>query len=148
MNTNLSLIAVLASTFSARSFAEEPVTLVGEWKVTSAISDGKPRDAMSFEGMRWVIGKDSLEIIPGRDTPAGRAGKPPLKCTYAVDDTQSPAHFNWTMGEGDRKLTINAIYELKGDVLRVCFAPRGQPRPDGFETKGKKCVVHEFQRSG
>jgi uncharacterized protein (TIGR03067 family) len=75
---------------------------------------------------------------PGRNTPAGLAGKPSLKCTYALDDTQSPAHFNWTVGEGDRQVTINAIYELKGDVLRVCFAKRGEPRPDGFETKGKK----------
>ena len=102
---------------------------------------------MNFDNMRWVIGKDSLEVIPGRNTPAGLAGKPPLKCTYSVDDTQSPAHFNWTLGDGDRKLMINAVYELKGDVLRVCFAPRGQPRPDGFETKGKRCSAYEFRRS-
>ena len=147
LRSGSSFIAVLVATFSSLSFADEPPKLVGQWKLTSAISDGKPRDTINFDGMHWVINKDSLEITPGQDTPAGLGGKPSLKCTYAVDDNHSPAHFDWTVGDGDRKTTVNAIYELKGEVLRICFAPRGQPRPDGFDTAGKKCVVYEFRRS-
>jgi uncharacterized protein (TIGR03067 family) len=123
-----------------------PATLMGEWKVTSAVRDGKALDAHNFDGMRWGIGKDSLEVTPGRATPAGLAGRPALKGAFVVDDTKSPAHFGWMVGDGDRKSTINGIYELKGDVLRVCFARRGEPRPDGFETKGKNSVVYEFTR--
>ena len=143
----LLVLAIVAATYSSLLFAEEAAKLEGRWKANAAIRDGKLRDAMNFDGMYWVIRKDSLEIIPGRNTPAGLAGKPALKCSFAVDETQLPAHFDWTIGEGERKLTVKAIYELKGDVLRICFAPRNQPRPDGFDTAGKKCVVYEFLRS-
>ena len=125
---------------------EIPATLMGEWKVTAGVRDGKAMDAINFDGMRWVIGKDSLEMTPGGTTPAGIAGRPALKGIFAVDDTQSPAQFDWTVGEGDRKSTISGIFELKGDVFRVCFARRGEPRPDGFDTKGSKSVVYEFSK--
>jgi uncharacterized protein (TIGR03067 family) len=79
-------------------------------------------------------------------TPAGAAAKPPLKCSYTVDNTQAPAHFNWTLGEGDKSVKVKAIYERKGDVLRVCFPQHEEPRPTGFETKGQKWSVYEFER--
>ncbi len=144
---NMFLTIVWTSAFTLPCAADETVTLIGDWVVTSVESGGKSRDPINFDGMQWVLGKETLEIMPARATPAGLAHKPNLKCTFAVDDTQSPAHFNWTIGEGDKKATINAIYELKGDVLRVCFARRGAPRPGGFDTQGKRSSVYEFKRA-
>jgi len=41
-----------------------------------------------------------------------------------------------TRSDGPRKgETVLAIYEVKGDSLRTCFAPHGELRPDGFAPK-------------
>lgn len=126
--------------------ADEPAPLVGEWRVVSAEMGGEPRDKLNFDGMRWTFGTETLEIGPGTFTPAGAAARPPLKCSYTVDNTQDPAHFNWTLGEGEQSIKVNAIYELKDDILRVCFPQHGEPRPDGFATKGHKWTVYELER--
>lgn len=140
--------ACLLATVPLLCIAAEPASLIGEWEATSASGGGKERAKVNFEGMRWSIGEKSLEITAGKFTPAGLAGKGALKCSYSVDNTQTPAHFNWTLGAGEKKTTVPAIYELKGDVLRVCFPQHGEPRPDSFNTQGKKWSLYEFKRAG
>jgi uncharacterized protein (TIGR03067 family) len=139
-------IIVLSAPLESRCQAEEPLGLEGAWIVTSAMWDGEPTDAMNFEGMRWTFAKDSLQIGPGKNTPAGLAGKPDLKCTYTVDNGQTPAHFDWTLHSGEKKFIIPAIYEHKGDLFRIAFAPRSQPRPTSFDTSDGKWVVYELKR--
>ena len=133
--------------FHSLCLAGEPASLLGEWNVTSAERRGQSLDEINYAGMRWTFGKDTLEITPGRFTPAGLAAKPNLKCSYAVDDTKSPRHFNWTVGEGEKKRTVNAIYAVKNDVLTICFGKVGTDRPTGFDTKGTQWIAYKFKRN-
>lgn len=145
--SSLGALAALAVFLNSFCSADEPVSLIGEWTAISMEARGKAQDKINYGGMRWTFAKDTLQVRPGRSTPAGIAGKPPLKCSYVRDDTQSPRHFNWTMGEGEKQKTVNAIYELKDDVLRICFAKGGEERPQSFHTKGTEYAVYQFKRS-
>lgn len=142
----LTLPLALGFVMVSQCRAENQPALEGEWIVTAALRDGKPSDAMNFEGMRWTFGKDSLQITPGKNTPAGLSGKADLNCTYTVDNAQTPAHFDWTLHFGEKKHLVPAIYEQNGDVFRLAFAPRDQPRPTSFDTTSGKWVVYEFKR--
>jgi hypothetical protein len=51
---------------------------------------GKAVNEASWGGMRWTFANDTFEVQPGRSTPAGIAKKSPLKCSYALDDTEVP----------------------------------------------------------
>jgi len=53
-----------------------------------------------------------------------------------------------TRSEGPRKgETVLAIYEVKGDSLRTCFAPPGRERPTGFTPKeGSGHVLRTYKR--
>ena len=142
-----SAIALLAVCLSGLCKAEEPASLHGEWAVVKMESRGKAVGEVSWGGMRWTIAKDTLTVLPGRSTPAGISGRPPLKCSYAVDDTSTPKHFNWVLGTGDKTRKIKAIYELSGDAFKVCFVKGGRERPLDFRTEGTESVVYEFKRT-
>lgn len=125
---------------------DDSASLLDEWRVVAKTTGGEPVDKFNFDGMRWTLGKRTLDIVPTAINLAGAAASPSLKCSYSVDNSQTPAHFNWTLGEGEKSVEVNAIYELKDDLLRVCFPQHGEPRPTGFETKGQKWSVYEFKR--
>lgn len=121
-------------------------SLFGQWTVTSAERRGQSLDEINYVGMRWTFRKDLLEIAPGRFTPAGLAAKRKLKCSYSVDDTKSPRHLNWTIGESEKKRSVSAIYELNDDVLTICFDKAGKGRPTRFDTKGSEWIAYELKR--
>lgn len=140
-------VAVTAVLLSRFCIAEEAAPLLGEWTVVAMERRGKPVDEISWAGMRWTFSKDTFEIQPGRSTPAGLAKKPPLKCSYTVDNITTPRHFNWTMHGGGKTRDVKAIYELTDDVLRVCFSKGGTERPKDFNTKGAESAVYTFKRT-
>lgn len=142
-----SIVAILGVILGGLCFADEPTPLLGEWAVVGMEARGKAVNEISWGGMRWTFAKETLEVRPGRSTPAGIARKPPLKCSYVLDNTKTPCHFNWVLGEGDKTKRISAIYEVSGDVLKVSFAKGGAKRPTSFETKGTECVVYTFKRN-
>jgi uncharacterized protein (TIGR03067 family) len=123
--------------------------LLGEWQVVAQVMGGEPVDTFNFEGMRWVIGKERLNIVPATINLSGVAVSPTPRYDYSLDRTQSPAHFNWLWAFGEtpeKRLAIAGIYELKDDLLRVCIPELGEPRPTGFDSKGQKWTVYEFKR--
>jgi uncharacterized protein (TIGR03067 family) len=126
----------------------DAASLLGEWRVVAQESRGEPVDKFNFDGMRWTFGKEALDILPASINSAGVATRPVPKFSYYLDETQSPAHFNWiwNFGEREKSMQIAGIYELKGNVLRVCIPQRKEPRPTGFETKGQKWTLYEFRR--
>ena len=92
---------------------------------------------------RWRQQPAFVLVSAGRD-PAGES----LDWMQAFARASGAPFYHQQGREGlGYEATINAIYELKGDVLRVCFARRGQPRPSGFDTQGKKSSVYEFKRA-
>ena len=55
--------------------------------------------------------------------------------------------FKNTIGPNKKK-TLRAIYELKGDSLRICYHLDGKPRPKKFETEPKTSIyLVNYQRN-
>jgi len=140
-------VAVMAGLLNGLCIAEEAAPLLGEWTVVAMERRGKAVEEISWAGMSWTFSKDAFEVQPGRSTPAGIAKKPPLKCSYTLDDTKTPHHFNWTMHGGGKTKDIKAICELTDDVLRVCFSKGGTERPKDFNTRDTESVVYTFKRT-
>jgi uncharacterized protein (TIGR03067 family) len=56
--------------------------------------------------------------------------------TNKLDPAQKPAHVDAAVTEGQGKdTTMLGIYELKGDIMKVCFDLKGKERPSSFTAK-------------
>jgi uncharacterized protein (TIGR03067 family) len=62
-------------------------------------------------------------------------GGAPDKGTYTLDSTSKPKSMTITGTEGPNQgKTFPAIYELKGDTLRICYDLSGAKRPSEFKS--------------
>ncbi|HUJ71287.1 MAG TPA: TIGR03067 domain-containing protein, partial [Verrucomicrobiae bacterium] len=62
-------------------------------------------------------------------------GSLPDKGTYTIDSTTKPKSMTVTGTEGPNNgKTFPAIYELKGDQLRICYDLSGAKRPTEFKS--------------
>jgi uncharacterized protein (TIGR03067 family) len=101
----------------------------GAWVMTSIAvdpPDAKPADA---DRLRVAV-KNGVAAV-------GRPGETEADASYvlAVDPTKSPMTIDVRpQGEKDAKPVLG-IYELKGDVLRVCWAGEGRERPTEFKAE-------------
>jgi uncharacterized protein (TIGR03067 family) len=100
-------------------------------------------------------------VVNGKDDPSPRGtwsvtlkdGKYTSKVgdegTVKVDPTTTPKSQDITPSGGDFKGKSSlAIYEVKGNTLRVCWAPPGKPRPEAFECKkGSGHALYTYKRA-
>jgi uncharacterized protein (TIGR03067 family) len=153
MRTQLrKLLPVFMLTASLQSYclAEEPARLDGIWEISSVEHRGQPIDEeqyrLTYQGMRWYINGQSLKLVHVKLV-HGRSKGPIWNGTYELDDTQTPAHFDWTLLAGDEKRKVLGVYERKDNVLRICKAGIGRPRPTSFDTsEDGTWTLYEFQR--
>ncbi len=99
-------------------------------------ADGKPVPAEAVKRMRWTFKGDKL-LIAG-NLADGREEE----CAYKVDPTQSPKHLDFTTPTETK--AILAIYEVKGDELKICVrhASSADGRPTEFAARpGSKLVL-------
>jgi uncharacterized protein (TIGR03067 family) len=62
-------------------------------------------------------------------------GDKPDRGTYTVDSTTQPMGMTITGTEGPNNgKTFPAIFELKGDTLRICYDLSGAKRPTEFKS--------------
>ena len=75
-------------------------------------------------------------------------GANPDRGTYTVDATSKPKSITVTGTEGPNQgKTFPAIYELKGDTLRICYDLSGAKRPTEFKSiAGTKLYLVTYQR--
>jgi uncharacterized protein (TIGR03067 family) len=128
----LTTITLLACAFVARADDKDEVKkLEGTWEVTALEGGGKelPKGKM-----------DKLTIKDGKMTGFGP------EITLSTDATKKPKWLNMTFTRDGKDLTVNAIYELNGEELKICIplAPAkgsgmvfDNKRPEGFDTKDK-----------
>jgi uncharacterized protein (TIGR03067 family) len=119
-------------TLSLTRAAEDPKdALQGVWIAQSGERDGRASMADEIKSMRVTITADKFILHEG--------GEPDLECTYKIDATQSPKHLDLTPANVDNKdKPVHAIYELKGDELKICARQADGsdgPRPSEFATK-------------
>jgi uncharacterized protein (TIGR03067 family) len=106
----------------------ELTKLDGTWVVESILRDPREKYPDEGKGIQCVIKEGKvLAKAPGKDqpSPGGLAIKiHPAKTPKAMD----------LQSEGGKDVIL-AIYELEGDILRVCWGPLEKPRPTEFASK-------------
>jgi uncharacterized protein (TIGR03067 family) len=102
------------------------------------------------------IPDDELKKFPGHLTIKGgkwtlKAGERSQTGTFTADTAKKPAQMDIKPGDGPNAgKTIQAIYELDGDTMKVCYAPAGKDRPTSFDTKDKEgyaLIVYKREKS-
>jgi uncharacterized protein (TIGR03067 family) len=105
----LAAIALLICAVSVRADDKDEVKkLEGEWKVEAIVGGGKEIPA----------GKGAPEKLTIKDGKLTGFG-PEVK--LSTDATKKPKWLNMTFTRDDVERTINAIYELDGDQLKICM---------------------------
>lgn len=67
--------------------------------------------------------------------------------TYAVDDTRKPKHLDLTYKIGDKLQTMQCIYEVSGDTLRIAQPSAGPKGARPTEMKsGTQAQIKMFKR--
>ena len=108
-NSLLLLPCVFVAVAAYGGDAKEREKLEGRWRwVKSAGADNKNKDAAGilFKG-------DTIAFM-------GTAGKGTVKGTYKIDPTKKPMTLDITLEKDGKKTTTLAIYDVNGDILRIC----------------------------
>jgi uncharacterized protein (TIGR03067 family) len=113
----------------------------GIWRVALLESDGIK---MPEEDYAKITVKNELD---GRWT-VRLEGEMIWKGVSTIDPTNSPKTIDFRPTEGaDAGRTLFGIYEIGGDVRRLCYAEVGKDRPTEFGTwKGSGRVLVTFKR--
>jgi uncharacterized protein (TIGR03067 family) len=101
--------------------------LEGTWLPATAELAGKPFPDEVRKTMKLVIQGDTYTVTVGKAVDRGTVKRMPSATPKAMDITGT---------EGPTKgKTILAIYERKGDTLRICYDVSGKNRPTEFKTE-------------
>jgi uncharacterized protein (TIGR03067 family) len=99
--------------------------LQGTWQVTSFESKGEAVPEDMAKMMKVTFKDDTFSMSDGKKTEGGKfkleAGKKPKVLDLQLDRTNDTAPF---------------IYELDGDMLKLCWNKPGGERPKEFTGKG------------
>jgi uncharacterized protein (TIGR03067 family) len=121
------LLTAMAVAVSGLALAEDAkkdlAKLEGTWEASSAIHDGKETDAEALKKLKLTVKDGNYTLDRGKDT---------LKGTLKVDSSKTPRTIDAVRADGS---AIHGIYELSGDVFKVCFAGPKKDRPTEFTAK-------------
>src|SRR5262249_27976671 len=130
MRVPLLLVLLVSLTLGAappQAGTSDHQTIQGTWKVVSIQNRGEEDSDESLKDLKAVFTRAKLSFKRG-DKPAGEA-------IYKLDSTKKPRwiDFNQDAKQGLKSL---GIYELKGDDLKLCFAPgtKKEQRPTAFKS--------------
>jgi len=138
-------LSLLLAPAADKKTKEEIKKLKGTWRITSAEAQGK---AIKLKD----LGMDRVIITADKMTFKSR-GKEVKVWAYAVDPSKKPKEMDWN--NPGARAPHPAIYELKGDTLKVCFPilPIGTDkpapevtRPKAFITKGGQFMMFIARR--
>jgi uncharacterized protein (TIGR03067 family) len=119
----------------AKTAAVEKSKFDGTWAIESAELGGQVMPAEFNKTTSMTLSGDQYVVTVGQSPDRG---------TFRVDESKSPKTMDITGTEGPNKgKTIQAIYELTGDKLRVCYDLSGGNRPTEFASKpdSQLCLV-------
>jgi uncharacterized protein (TIGR03067 family) len=113
--------------------ADDAAALQGTWLIVSAELGGvrQPPEVATNIVLKMADGKYEVTVNGHPD-----------KGTWKIDPSSKPKTMDITGTEGPNTgRTIPAIYELKGDQLKICYGLRGSPRPADFKSN---TGTHEY----
>ena len=117
--------------------------LQGTWEVTEFVMNGKPAPEEVCKEIKFVFSGDTIKL-----TGPGGIGKREFK--FKLDPTKKPKAIDTIPQEGSFKgKTGPAIYELKGDTLKLCIPNKETTeRPKEFKApKGSNLGLFVLKRS-
>jgi uncharacterized protein (TIGR03067 family) len=114
----------------------------GEWQMVSGVMNGA---AMSSSDVQWV-----RRVTAGDETAVYAGPQVMLKANFSHDPSKSPKTIDYLNTAGTNKgKTQLGIYEFEGDLLRVCMAAPGSPRPSQFQSvRGDGATFTVWRRAG
>ena len=124
----LSICLTVAASLTA--FAADPPddakAVQGSWTPAKADLGGQPMTEAVLKSISLKLDNGKYEVSVGGN---------PDKGTYTLDSTSKPKGMTITGTEGpNHGKTFPAIYELKGDTLRICYDLSGTKRPTEFKS--------------
>jgi uncharacterized protein (TIGR03067 family) len=126
---------------SAAAFAGDAKegSLQGTWLPVTAELGGQKFPDEVRKTIQLVVEDDKYTVTVGKGIDRGTVKLMPDATPKAMDITST---------EGANKgKTFLAIYERKGDTLRVCYDLSGQKRPTQFKTEpGTQLFLVEYKR--
>ena len=133
----------LAVAASLTAFAADPVddakSVQGTRTPAKADLGGQPTAEAVLKSISLKFDNSKYEVF---------VGDKPDKGTYMLDSTSKPKSMTITGTEGpNHGKTFPAIYELKGDTLRICYDLSGAKRPTEFKSiAGTKLYLVTYNR--
>jgi len=128
---------------SLTAFAADPPddakAVQGSWTPAKADLGGQPMTEAVLKSISLKLDHGKYEVF---------VGDKPDKGTYTLDSTSMPKSMTITGTEGPNQgKTFPAIYELKGDTLRICYDLSGAKRPTEFKSiAGTKLYLVTYNR--
>jgi uncharacterized protein (TIGR03067 family) len=131
-------VAVSLIAFAADSPADAKA-VQGSWTPAKAELGGQPMPEAVLKTISLKLEKGKYDVL---------VGDKPDKGTYTIDSTSKPKSMTITGTEGPNQgKTFPAIYELKGDTLRICYDLSGAKRPTEFKSiAGTKLYLVTYNR--
>jgi uncharacterized protein (TIGR03067 family) len=128
---------------SLSSLAAEPLddakAVQGSWNPVKAELAGQPMTDAILTNISLKLQNGKYEVL---------VGDAPDRGTYSIDFTTRPKSMiiTGTAGPNSGK-TFPAIYELKGDTLRICYDLSGAKQPTAFKSiVGTKLYLVTYRR--
>lgn len=111
----------------------------GTWVPVLYEVDGKP--AADEE-------KAKIELVIKGDQSTLSKGKEPRHGSYKLSPGKKPKELDILLTDGpDKGKTLPAIYEIEGDILKICLARTGKDRPKELVSKpGSGHVLEVWKR--
>jgi uncharacterized protein (TIGR03067 family) len=131
--TALAAAALAMSNGAASQEKDDATAIQGTWEAVAGElgSVKQPEDSLIIHQLTLKDGKYDRKNSPTPD-----------KGNYKLDPGKKPRAIDLTTTEGPGKgVTVLAIYELKGDELRICYDLQDETRPTEFKTK-KGTLLH------
>lgn len=122
---------------------KELQALSGTWKFTKLEAGGQPSPPQLLEKLEFIITPETLTFTDGSTKEATR---------YRLSLAEKPRKIDiiavQKQPDGSSKdVVAPGVYELNGDVLKICFVKEGN-RPVAFATKaGEAAVLMELKRA-
>jgi uncharacterized protein (TIGR03067 family) len=126
MRTHLCIVLSVAVIFGVAhagdDSAKESAKLAGTWEPTAAEDYGQKLPEEQVKNLRLVLTGDEFTTSDGDTTV--------MKGNFKIDPVKKPKRIDLKSTSGRHKgKTLEGIYELDGDSLKICFVEPGGKRP-------------------
>jgi uncharacterized protein (TIGR03067 family) len=115
--------------------------LVGNWSYVSGEKNGQKLDAERLKGQTVIVTKETITLKSDDAT---------FVIKYTPDPKNTPVSLKMEITDGPfgGGAKADGIIEIRGDDLKICYAPEGGDAPKAFEAKeGSKHHLFVLKRA-